>query len=196
MSTRPEILFPLFQELTTLDGIGKKNANYLNSIGIEKPRDLIFTLPYTGVERQKVNSVNDAALPKTLTVEVQIVEHVVPKLKSQPYKVMVLDAETKFGLVFFHVRKEYLKKTLPVGERRVVSGKVELFDGFAQMVHPDHIISLNDGKNIDSFEPTYPLTAGISKKLITRAARSAIQMAPMLSEWIDPREKSRSGWPD
>ena len=196
MSTRPEILFPLFQELTTLDGIGKKNANYLNSIGIEKPRDLIFTLPYTGVERQKVNSVNDAALPKTLTVEVQIVEHVVPKVKSQPYKVMVLDAETKFGLVFFHVRKEYLKKTLPVGERRVVSGKVELFDGFAQMVHPDHIISLNDGKNIDSFEPTYPLTAGISKKLITRAARSAIQMAPMLAEWIDPREKSRSGWPD
>ena len=29
---------------------------------------------------------------------------------------------------------------LPTGQRRLVSGKVELFDGIAQMVHPDHVL--------------------------------------------------------
>ena len=49
MSTRPEVLFPLFGSLTKLDGIGPKTAQNFETMGIEKPRDLLFTLPYAGV---------------------------------------------------------------------------------------------------------------------------------------------------
>ena len=60
MSTRPDILFPLFQELTALDGVGPKVAANLASIDINRPRDLIFTLPVSGVERHQVASVVEA----------------------------------------------------------------------------------------------------------------------------------------
>jgi len=36
MSGRPEILFPLFAELTKLDGVGPKSAQQLEAGGIEK----------------------------------------------------------------------------------------------------------------------------------------------------------------
>ena len=53
MSTRPEILFPLFAGLDTLEGVGKKTAQALGALDITRPRDLIFTLPHTGVDRAR-----------------------------------------------------------------------------------------------------------------------------------------------
>ena len=47
---------------------------------------------------------------------------------------------------------------LPAGQRRVVSGRVEIFDGIAQMVHPDHI--LRPGETLPPYEPVYPADRG------------------------------------
>ena len=44
--SRPAPLFPLFAELETLDGVGPKTAQHLSQLGIERPRDLLLTLPY------------------------------------------------------------------------------------------------------------------------------------------------------
>ena len=196
MSTLPDILFPLFQELTVLDGVGPRVSANFGAVEIYRPRDLIFTLPHNGVERLRVASVLNVDLPQTLTLEVKVVEHNPPRLKSRPYRVFVRDEKTIFALVFFHARKEYLSKILPLGERRIVSGKVELFDGVVQMVHPDHVTSVNQETEIDTFEPIYPLTAGVTQKTMTRAVRAALGFAPKLPEWIDPLHKERSGWPD
>ena len=35
---------------------------------------------------------------------------------------------------------DYLQRILPEGSVRLVSGKVELFDHQAQMVHPDYVL--------------------------------------------------------
>ena len=43
-------------------------------------------------------------------------------------------------LVFFNGHKARLEKLLPLGERRYVSGKIEMWDGMRQMVHPDRIL--------------------------------------------------------
>ncbi len=196
MSTRPNILFPLFQELTVLNGVGPKVSINLSALEINRPRDLIFLLPQSGVERLRVSSVLDVQLPQILTLEVQVIEHNPPVVNSRPYRVVVRDEKTTFTLVFFHARKEYLCKILPLEERCIVSGKVELFDGMAQMVHPDHVTSEKQGAEIDIFEPIYPLTAGVTQKTMTRAVRSALEFAPNLPEWIDPAHKARSEWPD
>ena len=101
MSKRPGILFPLFQELTALDGIGPKTAMRLGAIDIIRPRDLLFTLPFSGVERCEVNSVSNAILPKNLTLKIKVIAHIPPAVKSRPYKVTVQDDKIIFGLVFF-----------------------------------------------------------------------------------------------
>ena len=196
MKGRPEALWPLFGALQALDGVGPKTAQLLAALGIEKPRDLLFTLPYSGIDRHRRASINEVILPAVATVEITVAAHYPPQGKGRPYRITVNDAKAAFQLVFFHARADYLKKLLPEGARRVVSGKVELFDGVAQMTHPDHILPLTEAEEMPPYEPVYPLTAGVMQKLMFKASRSALGMAPLLAEWIDPALKTREGWPD
>ena len=193
--SRPEILFPLFAGLETLDGVGPKTAQHLAHLDIEHPRDLLFTLPYAGVDRRLRETIRDVPLPETLTVAVAVGQHRPPRTKGGAYRVHVEDAETSFQIVFFHARSDYLKRVLPAGSRRVVSGKVELFDGIAQMVHPEHIVAEAEASDIPDYEPVYHLTSGVSQKTMFKATRSVLQRAPDLAEWIDPALKEREGWP-
>ena len=196
MSSRPEALFPLFSELTSLAGVGPKVAQNMAGLSIARPRDVIFTLPYAGIDRRLVASLKGADLPQTLTVEVFVGAHQPPRARSGAYRILVEDAESAFQLVFFHARAEYLQKQLPSGARRLVSGKVELFDGLAQMVHPDHILLPHQAEELAHYEPVYPLTAGVTQKTMTKATRAALKLAPQLPEWIDPAQKQQQGWPD
>jgi ATP-dependent DNA helicase RecG len=196
MSSRPEVLFPLFSGLETLDGVGPKTAGNLSGLSVEKPRDLLFLLPHSGVDRRRRESLRDSLLPATVTVEVEILQHLPPHSKGRPYCVLVRDAAVDFQLVFFHARAPYLESLLPVGKRRVVSGKVEAFDGVAQMVHPDHILDIADAASMPEFEPTYPLCAGVTQKTLAKAVASSLARAPNLAEWVDPALKAREGWPD
>jgi ATP-dependent DNA helicase RecG len=195
MSGRPEILFPLFGALSGLKGVGPKTAETLGHIGIEVPRDLLYTLPHSVVDRRLRNSVQGADLPSTLTVEVEIGAHRPPRNKGGAYRVQVEDGQTAFQIVFFHARGDYVSKILPFGARRIVSGKVEFFDGMAQMVHPDHVLLPDEADSLLPYEPVYPLTAGVTQRTMVKAATDALARAPELSEWIDPRLIEREDWP-
>jgi ATP-dependent DNA helicase RecG len=196
MSGRPEILFPLFAGLETLEGIGPKTAQTLAALEITRPRDLLLTLPYAGVDRRRRATVQGAEMPGIVTVEVTVGQHRPPARKGGPYRVVVEDAATSFHLIFFHARDEYLRKMLPTGARRIVSGKAELFDGIAQMVHPEHMLPVEDAGEIPDFEPVYPLTAGVTQRVMAKGVQSALMRMPDLAEWIDPVQKAQAGWPD
>jgi ATP-dependent DNA helicase RecG len=196
MSGRPEALFPLFAGLETLDGIGPKSARLLPQLGIEVPRDLALHLPYALIDRRRRSTIKGAELPTTLTVSVTIGAHRPPRMKSGAYRIHVEDAEADFQLVYFHARGDYLKRLLPTGETRVISGKLELFDGMAQMVHPDHVVTEAEAGDIPEIEPVYHLTAGITQKTMFKAVKGLLQGLPALEEWIDPALKAQEGWLD
>ncbi len=194
--SRPEALFPLFAELETLPGVGPKAAQAFDALGVTRPKDLLYLLPHSGIDRTRRDSVRDVIPPTTLTVEVEVGAHVPPRQKGKPYRVMVRDARLEFMLVFFHARADFLQKLLPTGQRRLISGKVELFDGVAQMVHPDHVLRLEEAGELPAYEPVYPLTAGLTQRVVAKAVAGALTRVPPLAEWIDPALKAREGWPD
>lgn len=194
--SRPERLFPLFADLETLDGVGPKVAKALAGLGVERPKDLLFLLPASGVDRSRKGSVRDVVPPVTLTVEVEVGAHFPPRTKGRPYRVMVRDSGLEFQLVYFHARGDMLQRLLPTGQRRLISGRIELFDGIAQMVHPDHVLRPEEAAELPAYEPVYPLVAGLTQKTLAKAAASAVARAPDLPEWIDGPLKAREGWPD
>lgn len=196
MTGRPEALFPLFAGLETLEGVGPKTAQHFVQLGIVAPRDLLFTLPYSGIDRRLQTTLKDAVLPATVTVAVTVGQHRAPATKGGAYRIHVEDSATSFQLVFFHARGDYWKRQLPEGARRIVSGRVELFDGMAQMVHPDFVVAEEDAHQIPPFEPVYPLTSGITQKLMYKATRGARTRVPPMDEWIDPGQRAKAGWPD
>ena len=196
MSTRPESLFPLFAELSTLAGVGEKSAKAFAGLKITKPRDLIFTLPYSVVDRRVVHSVQGLPAPQTLSVRVRVVKHNPARGRGKPYRIILEDAQTTIELIFFHSRGDYLERILPMGEERLISGKLEVFDHRAQMVHPEYILKPEEQEELPQFEPVYPLTAGVSGKLMAKAVRAAIGKLPEMPEWIEPSVLRDKGWPD
>lgn len=196
MKGRPEKLFPLFAGLETLDGIGPKTASLLSQINLETPRDLLFSLPYSLIDRRRRTTIRGVNFPDVVTVEVTIGSHKPPRTRSGAYRIDVTDAETEFQLVYFHAKSDFLNRIAPVGAHRLVSGRIEVFDGIAQMVHPHHLLAVEDANQIPEFEPVYHLTQGVSQKVMFKAANSALERLPELTEWIDAAQKKKADWPD
>ncbi len=195
MSRRPEELFPLFADLKGLDGVGPRTVENFAKMGVEKPCDLLFTLPHNLIDRNPIRTINDAVLPSVVTVEVTVGLHQPNAVKGRPYRVMVEDAGASFQLVFFHARSDWLQKQLPAGQKRIISGKLEVFDGLAQMVHPDYILAVDEADSIPPIEAVYPMSAGITQKVIQKAARGALARVPDLPEWIEPSVLAKHDWP-
>lgn len=193
--SRPESLFPLFADLETLDGVGPKTAKAFAALGVERPKDLLYLLPHSVSDRSRKASIRDVIPPCTVTVEVEVGGHFPARQKGRPYRVMVRDALTEFQLVFFHARGDYLQKLLPTGQRRLVSGKVEIFDNIAQIVHPDHVLRPEEAADLPKWEPVYPLAAGVTQRVIAKAAEATLTRTPDLAEWIDGPLLVREGWP-
>jgi len=195
VSGRPEILFPLFGALDGLPGIGPKIARALAGLGVEAPRDLLFVLPEQGIDRALRPSLRGVVPPVVATVEVLVGVHHPPRSRGGRYRVMVRDAEQEFQLVWFQARGDYLQALLPTGQRRIVSGRVEIFDNVLQMAHPDHILRPEQAEVLPGYEPVYPLTAGLTQRAMHKAVAAALDRAPDLAEWIDPALRAREGWP-
>ncbi len=195
MSGRPEILFPLFGTLESLEGVGPKTARLFKGLNVETPRDLLFVLPHSGIDRRPRDSVRSGMPPEVMTVEVEVGNHLPPRQRGRPYRILVRDSLQEFQLVYFHARADFLQKLLPTGQRRLVSGRVEVFDGIYQMPHPDHVLRPDEVGALPMWEPVYPLTAGITQRQLVKALADALSRAPGLAEWIDPALKARFGWP-
>ncbi len=195
MSGRPEILFPLFASLDELPGVGEKISRLFRGLGVELPRDLLFLLPLTGVDRRLRDTVRQIAPPETATVEVTIGAHVPPRQRGRPYRIIVRDSLQEFQLVYFHARAEQLLRQLPTGQTRIVSGRVEVFDGIYQMAHPDHVLRCDEIGDLPEFEPVYPLVAGLTQRHLRRAVAAVLERIPPVNEWIDPALKAREKWP-
>ena len=192
---RPSELFHLFGDLNNLSGIGPKTVINLKNLSIEKPRDFLFNLPFSVLDRLPVSSIRGVPASKIVTVEVLVKAHKIGRSRASAHRVTVQDTEVSFQLVFFNARKEYLESLLPVGERRIISGKLEFYDNIPQIVHPHHVKKINEEKAIVRFEPVYPLTSGVSQKLMFGTINGLLEKLPKLGEWIDHELLKIKGWP-
>ncbi len=196
MTGRPPELFPLFAQIETLTGVGTRTARSLAAMGIRHPRDMLFTLPHAVIDRHPVETVQGVSSGTVVSVEVTVGSHLPARRRGQPDRVLCHDSQSDLTLIFFHARGDWVQRQLPQGARRIVSGKLEIYDGVAQMVHPDHILPCEKIDDLARFEPVYPLGAGLTQRVMGKAAASAVAMAPDLPDWIDPDLKAREGWPD
>lgn len=194
---RPEILFPLFAPAHTLPGIGPRLEKLLERIAGPKVVDLLWHLPTGLIDRRSRPKIAEARDGEIATMEVTVGLHVPPRTKRLPYRIHVSDETGEMQLVFFNARPDYLMRILPEGARRIISGRIELYQGAPQMTHPDHIVGPDELAEMPLLEPIYPLTAGLPLKVVQKATRGALTLPPDLPEWQDDswmKENCWQGW--
>jgi ATP-dependent DNA helicase RecG len=201
---RPQILNGLFASAQSLKGVGPRLVTFLRKAldlppGVTEPRviDLIWHMP-TGVIDRRAQPALAEAVPGTIaTFEVRVLKHRPPPRgnRKAPYKVLCEDDTGRIDLVFFHAERSFVERQLPVGEIRFISGRVEQYGDQLQMAHPDYIVGPETRDELPLLEPVYPLTAGLSAKVLGKINRQAVTMLPDLPEWLEASLLSGQRWP-
>jgi len=193
---RPFALDPLFPNLTVLPGVGPKNLKLFETLlGGSKIIDLLWHKPIDLIDRSYQPKVMDAENGKICTLELSVLKHFPSPKKGIPYRVWCSDDTGALNLVFFNANKQWAEKTMPEGAKIIVSGKMEVFQGNRQIVHPDYIVKPEDRSHIEMIEPVYPLTAGLTNKAVRKAVKGSLALLPDLPEWLDPAFVKIKRWP-
>lgn len=194
---RPEILFSLFKEVTTLPGLGPKLAALVEKVAGSRVRDLVLFRPVSVIDRSLRPTIEDAPEGQIVTIRCEVEGHIEPpKNRFTPYKVRMSDETGFLHLVYFKPRIDYLRRLLPEGETRIVSGKIERFGSEKQITHPDLVLTESEAMELGGLETVYPLTQGLSLKVLRKAIRAAMQNLPHLPEWHDGSVLHERNWPD
>ena len=194
---RPPEIFQLFAATTSLAGVGAKLANVLEKRVGSYVIDVLRHLPIGLIDRRQRPALDAVVDGSMATIEILVIKHDrPPRGTRRPYRVFCQNDTGELELVFFHAHNDYIAKQLPIGERRIVSGRVELFQGRVQMAHPDHIVVPEHSASMPLLEPVYPLTAGLTPKILRRTIADALKRIPDLPEWIPAPIMAEHNWPN
>ena len=192
---RPQSLFPVFADVTTLKGVGPRVSEALGRAMGTRIKDLLLTPPSGLIDRSYSPKISEAKTDEICTFTVTVGKHIVPHNKNRPYRIRVFDETGDMTLTFFKARSDYLRRTLPEGTKRIISGKTEVFNAELQMTHPDYILAPENAESLPLYETLYPLSAGLSQKVARKAVMGALRTLPTLPEWLGEAMLKQQDWP-
>ena len=183
---RPAILFPLFADIRTLPGVGPKLEKLIAKVAGPRLVDLIFDLPVGVIDRSYRPKLIAAEAGRIATVEVNVLDHLPPRVKSQPYKVRVSRRYRGDGAGLLPRRCEISDANSAAGfaapgfaagsraSRTACRWRIPIMWWRRRMQRrcPQH-------------EPVYGLTEGLTAKTMAKAVRGALERVPQLPEWQD-----------
>jgi ATP-dependent DNA helicase RecG len=192
----------LFAPLKSLRGLGPRAEELLTKllakpIGAPRVIDLLWHLPAGYLDRRLSPSIMDAAPGTVVTLLVRPVRYNAPPKGAAraPLRVVCEDESAALDIVFFHGDRNAAKRFLPLNEPRLVSGRVEKYGSRLQMAHPDYILAPAENAKLPAIEPIYPLTLGLTQKLLYRVIGDALNRLPDFPEWLDRSLVEAESWP-
>jgi ATP-dependent DNA helicase RecG len=163
--------------------------------GGETARDLLFLAPTGAIDRRNRVAIADTHDGEIATVVVDVDAHIPSHNAKSPYKVRLRDETGFLTAAYFRPKLEMLQRMWPLGQKRIVSGKVETYSGERQMLHPDYVVDPTNGEAPPAVEPVYPLTAGLAGRTVQRAIKASLGVLKDLPEWQDGALLQAKGWP-
>ena len=133
---RPEILNPLFAEVEALKGVGPEVAKALARLGLTRAVDLAYHLPTGTIERIAAPAASAALLGRIVILTVTPFEMRTARAAGRCASSPATATAMRITLTFFN-NPGWASKQLPLGEPRVVVGKLDQYGDEWQIVHPE-----------------------------------------------------------
>jgi ATP-dependent DNA helicase RecG len=158
-------------------------------------RDLVLLAPHNAIDRRKRVPIAETEDGDIVTIEAEVDGHLAA-YRNLPHRIRLRDETGFLSVAYFRGNEEMLKRMWPVGQTRLVSGKVGFYDGMRQMLHPDYVVDPAKGDAPPPVEPIYPLTQGLPGRTLQRTIQAALDTVPETPEWLEGTTVKAHDWPD
>ena len=180
-------------KITDLKGIGEKTEKLFHKIGIETLGDLVHYFPRTYDIYEPPVLINELE-DETMVAVKGVISGKISVGGPQTMKVTSLILKDDTGsmkAVWF--RMPFLKNSLKTGMEIVLRGKVKNKKGTFTMEQPEIFHpSSKYVEKLNTMQPVYPLTTGITNNLIMKSVKQALEQLELKREFIP--EKIRKGY--
>ena len=170
-------------------GVGPKRAEYLERLGVQTVRDVLWHLPRDYEDRRHARAIRQLEIDDSA-----VIHGVIREVDLRPrgpgrrgiLEVTVEDDTGYIALVWFNARHGW-QKSFPLDETITAYGTVAFYGGL-QMVAPDYVVGKTpeESEKFNRLLPVYPLTEGISQKTMRKIVAAALPVADKLPD-VFPR---------
>ncbi|WP_129125825.1 ATP-dependent DNA helicase RecG [Geomonas oryzae] len=179
--------------MTAIKGVGPKLADLFAKKGIVTVEDALYLLPHRYEDRRQLKRIaelrpgnSEAFFATVVSAEAQVT-----KGGRRYFEAIVRDETGSMPLKWFNFQPNFLKKQFTPGRRGIFIGDVHQFGFQREMHHPEvewagegegiEQVMARDPENFGRILPVYPLTEGVSQKVMRRIMREAV---PRYSRYV------------
>jgi len=179
-------------------GVGPKRAVLFKKLGIETLNDLIYFIPKRYEDRSNLKPINSLESDTYQTILCYVVDVQEEKIRNNLtlIKARVRDNTGEAIAVWFN--QTYLKSILKKGTRLYLYGNIIRRFGRIEIQNPDYEIADGDETvHTGRIIPIYPLTEGLSQKIVRGIIWNTLnQYLNQLEEFIPLEILDKYGFPD
>ncbi len=174
--------------ITQIAGVGEVLASKLKRLGIYTVRDLLYYFPFRYEDFSQVSKISELQPGQLTTIAVQI-EMIgakrSPRRRLVLTEAVVTDDSDRLKVIWFN--QPFIAKTLKVGDKIFLSGKVTVDRFGLSLQNPSYERMKEETVHTARLVPLYPLTEGITQKQIRFFISEIIGLSDATTEWI-PKE--------
>lgn len=162
-------------------GVGEARARLLAKLGVESILDLMELFPRLYISRTvnpRFAQMQEGDMV-AMTANISWIDEQYTARGKKVLNLGVNDGDVGIVCKWFKYHRGYLQSFIP-GNKIWLSGMVSAYNGQLQLVHPDFEVFEDDEEDLDFWQerkllPVYPLTTGLSQKVLRRIIYNAFQ---------------------
>jgi ATP-dependent DNA helicase RecG len=177
----------LYAGLQSINGVGPRNAQYFEKLGIQTIYDLLHFFPRKYQDFSQLKTINQIMYGEEVTLTgILLGELVNKKAKNSKLSIsegILSDSTGTIKLTWFN--QPFLINQLKAGLPIVVSGKVDHFRGRLVMPSPVWEALEHEQIHTNRIVPIYPGTAGLSQRQIRKIIKKNVDFwSARISEYL------------
>lgn len=168
-----------------LKGVGEKRAEEFAKKGIHTVEDLLYFFPRSHEDRSKIKNIGECVEGETVCIKAKVYNSPIDRYVRKNMLIssmQVFDDSGMINLVWYN--NKYIKNNFREGEDYIFFGKVSRSkQGRLQMTAPV-FEKLGSERFMGKIIPLYPLTRGLSQKVVQSTMELALKEAGKLEEYL------------
>lgn len=183
----------LQDSIRTVKGVGEQSEKLFAKLGVHTVEDLLRLYPRTYDVYEPLEYVSQAREGKTMAVEVSLAAKPrVSYVRNLKILTCVMrDSSGQLPVTWFNM--PYLMRSLKMGQRYILRGKITVKNGCLQMQQPKILDRQEYANLLHLMQPVYPLTAKLTNHMVTKTVKQALVEADLNGDFLPLEIRKKYG---